>query len=242
MAYRRRKKVYISVVIIAYLIVSVGILMGKGIVIGRYDKQYDKNLELGIWSPNMTFEQTFIASHNNLCRIDFSVDSYHPWESPYLDLRLFEITTTENPHDLPYEVIKNTSKEVRYKRLNGWLISGHMFNSFSFAPIADSQNKRYLLSIQSSGLKKGSASSILLASPRERYESGNLFVNGEKQEGDLAFRALYEQPRIQVIWQSVTILAVQKPYPFSKPATYYVVFLAYITLLAGFFGLMIRKK
>jgi len=117
-----------------------------------------------------------------------------------------------------------------------------MFNSFSFAPIADSQNKRYLLSVQSPDLKKGSTSSILLASPGERYEYGNLFVNGERQEGDLAFRVLYEQPRIYVIRQSATSLALQKPYPFSKPAAYYVVFLAYITLLAGFFWLMIRKK
>ena len=232
----------ISLVIICIIIAGVLLFQGHGLVIGREEKQEDKNLEMGIWSHETRFEQTFIASQNNLCRIDFFVDSYRPWESPYLELRLFEIPTAENPHNLSYEVIKNISKEVRYKRLNGWLLSYHMFNNFSFAPIADSQNKRYLLSIQSPGLKKGSTSNILLASPRERYEDGNLFLNGEKQEGDLTFRALYEQPRIQVIRQSVISLALQKPYPFSKPGTYYVVFLTYITLLAGFFGLMIRKK
>ena len=208
---------------------------GHGLVIGREEKQEDKNLEMGIWSHETRFEQTFIASQNNLCRIDFFVDSYRPWESPYLDLRLFEIPTAENPHNLSYEIIRNTSKEVRYKRLNGWLLSYHMFNNFSFAPIADSQNKRYLLSIQSPGLKKGSTSSILLASTEERYEDGNLFLNGEKQEGDLTFRALYEQPRIQVIRQSVTSLTLQKPYPFSKPVMYYVLFLGYIIGLVVFF-------
>jgi hypothetical protein len=236
----KSRNIQISLVVMCSIIAGVFLFQGHGLVVGRDEKQEDKNLELGIWSSEMTFEQTFIASQNNLCRIDFFVDSYRPWESPYLDLRLFEIPTAEKPRNLSYEVIRNISKEIRYKRLNGWLLSYHMFNDFSFAPIADSQNKRYLLSIQSPGLKKGSTSSILLASPRERYEDGNLFVNGEKQKGDLTFRALYEQPRIQVIRQSVTSLALQKPYPFSKPVAYYVLFIGYMIVLIVFFFQILR--
>jgi hypothetical protein len=209
-------------------------LPGHGVVIGDDENQDDTRLELGIWASDTIFEQTFVASQNNLCRLDFFVDSYHPWDSPYLDCRLFEIDTAENPQNLTYEFIRRNMQEVRYNRINGWLISGHMPNSFSFAPIADSRKKRYLLSIQSPGLKRG-GSSILLASPRERYEKGNLFVNGEKKEGDLGFRVFYEKPRIQLIRQSFTRLALQKPYPFSKSATYYMLFGVYLMLLIMFF-------
>ena len=236
----RRKVVYPSIVILSCLIVGTGFLLGNGVIIGRQENQNDINLELGIWTSDTTFEQTFVASRDNLCRIDFAVDSYHPWDSPYLDLRLFEVDTTENPHHLRYEVIQKNSKQVRYKRVNGWFISGHMFNSFSFAPIADSKDKRYLLTIQSPGLKHG-GTSILLASPGERYEEGNLFINGEKQEGDLAFRALYKQPRLELIQQSFARLALQKPFPFSKPAAFYVVFLVYMVLLAGGLWLLTRR-
>ena len=52
------------------------------------------------------------------------------------------------------------------------------------------------------GLKRG-GSSILLASSRERYDWGNVFVDSEKQRGDLGFRALYSQPRLQLLRESV---------------------------------------
>jgi hypothetical protein len=225
---RRNKR--ISLVILGGLIIGIILLQGYGVTIGHDENQDDIRLEVGIWTSDTKIEQTFIASQNNLCRIDFFVDSYHPWDNPYLDCYLFEMTTAENPDKLTYDFINKNIKEIRYKRINGWLISGHMFNSFAFDPIADSQNKRYFLSIQSPGLKKG-GTSILLASPRDRYEWGNLFVNGERKTGDLAFRILYLQPRLQVIQQSVERLTLQKPFPFSQPATYYVLLLAYLTLL-----------
>jgi hypothetical protein len=110
-----------------------------------------------------------------------------------------------------------------------------MFNSFSFSPIPDSKDKRYLFAIQASGIKKG-GSSILLASPIDRYMYfGNLFVNGERQEGDLAFRILYAQPRGVLIQKSFKRIALQKPGIFSYSATYYILAISYIMVLAGFF-------
>jgi len=228
-----RRKIRVSVVAISCLIVGIILLQGNGVVIGRHENQNDIRSEVGLWTSGTKIEQTFIASQNKLCRIDFFVKSYHPWDNPYLDCRLFEINTAENPSDLSYEFITKNIKEVRYKRINGWLISGHMPNSFSFAPIADSQNKRYFLSIQSPGLKRG-GTGILLTSPRERYEQGNLFENGEKQERDLGFRTLYEEPRTQLIQQSFARLALQKPCLFSTSASFYVLFGVYIVLLLMF--------
>ena len=215
------------------IITGIFLLYGNGLIVGEEEKQDDKDREVGIWTPDTTIEQTFIASRNNLSRLEVAFDSYQPWNSPYLNVRLFEIETTENPHDLTYEFILQHLTQVRFKRVNGWLLSIHTYNSFSFEPIEDSHNKRYLISITSPGVKHG-GTSILLASRKERYEDGNLFVDGEKQNGDLSFRALYRLPRIQLFPRIAERLALYKPFPFSKPVVYYGIFLAYVLLCAAF--------
>ena len=230
------KKSVLHIGILGGVLIGFGIwfLAGNGVRIGSQENQDDIRFEIGIWTSETRIEQTFIASQNQLCRLDFAVKTYHPWSNPYLDCRLFEIQTGENPAQLSYEILARNVKEVRHKRLNGWLISGHMFNSFVFDPIADSRNKRYLFSIQAPGLKNNGGS-ILLASSEKRYESGNLFVNGQKQDRDLGFRALYAQPKIMLIQKSVARLALQKPFPFSKPVAYYVLFGMYLIMLIVLF-------
>jgi hypothetical protein len=205
--------------------------LGDGFVIGTRENQDDGALEVAIWSSQTSVEQTFIASMDNLARIDFRLDSYSPLDSPYIECRLFEIDTEEIPADLGYEEIVQNSTEVRFQRISGWLLSGHMFNSMSFTPIPDSKEKRYLFSLRFPEIKKG-GSSIVLASPVDRYlYYGNIFVNGERKKGDLAFRALYTQPRLQLIRQMCRKLALQKPGIFALPGTYYGIAGAYCVLL-----------
>ena len=216
------------------LLGGVLLLFGSGVIIGDRESQDATNLELGLWTPDTTIEQTFIASMDNLSRVDFRLDSYHPWDSPYLDCRLFEILSDHKPPDLTYAFIQRNRREVRYKRVNGWLLSGHMFNEFAFAPIADSRDKRYLLSITSPGLRQG-GTSILLASSIDRYlYNGNLFVNGERQDGDLAFRVLYSKPRFPLLQRSFQRIALQKPGVFSAPVTYSILAVLYLLLLMFF--------
>jgi hypothetical protein len=206
---------------------------GNGVIIPPREFQNDTNLEIGLWTPDAKVEQTFIASQDNLVQIGFWLDSYHPWDNPYLDCRLFELATEENPFELSYDTIRQIRHEVRYKRLNGWLLSPHMYNSFSFLAIPDSKGKRYLLSIQAPEIKKG-GTSILLASPIDRYMYyGNLFVNGEKQEGDLAFRVGYARSRSALIQKIFQRIALRKPGIFSYPALYYILAVGYIGLLMG---------
>lgn len=217
-------------------------LEGDGLTIGVRENQEDIVREIGLWTPNTIVGQTFRASRDKLCQIDFRLDSFHPWDTPFLDCRLFEIEAFESVSDMSYEEIKAASREVRERRLNGWFMSGHMFNSFFFEPILDSKGKFYLFSLQSTGLKKG-GTSIVLASHKNRYPYyGNLFINGKAQEGDLAFRALYLKPRTQLLQQSFEKLALQKPFPFSYPITYYGLFGVYIGLLSTLLLCFCRPK
>ncbi|MCP4400628.1 MAG: glycosyltransferase family 4 protein [bacterium] len=232
---------YFVLTIVGLLAACLLFLPGNGSVVGERESQPVGDLEVGLWTPDTRVEQTFIATAHRLHRIDFRVDSYHPWSSPYLDCRLFEIDTEQSPFELTYKSIQDRAREIRYTRINGWAISWHMFNSFSFAPIPQSKDKRYLLSIQSPGLKKGGGSILLASSGDEYLYYGNLFVDGERKQGDLAFRALYLRPRSQILRKSVQRLALYKPFPFSTPATLYGIVFLYGLLLFSFFYALARQ-
>lgn len=178
----------------------------------------------------MRIEQTFLASQNNLTRIDFRLDSHRPWDTPSLVCRLFEIDIQEQPAELPYQSLHNHLIEVRSQRIDGWLLSPHTFNTFAFEPIPDSQRKRYLLSIQAPDLKQG-GSTIILASANKRFEADQFFIDGQSKESDLAFRALYALPRYQLIPKTAARIALQKPFPFSQPVVLYLLVGLYLALL-----------
>ena len=224
-----RKHVF-PIFLLCCAIACTGFLMTNGVFVGDRQSQTDINFEFGIWTPDTVFGQTFTALHQELCRVDFWLDSYHPWDSPYLELRLFEILSKQPSAELSYEELLQKSREVRHKRMNGWLLSPHMFNSFRFEPIADSLGKRYLLTIQSPEVKSG-GSSIVKASSRKRFEHESFFVNGEKKEQDLAFRVMYERSRMALIQEIFARFALEKPFPLSLPGFYAFLFSGYLLLL-----------
>jgi hypothetical protein len=215
--------------------------LGSGVSIGRRENQEDKRLEWGIWTPGATFAQIVVASADNLCRIDFAIDSYYPWDVPYLDAYLFEIAPQADLQDDSYTTLMKQSKEVRHTRIHGWLVSGHMFNRASFTPIPDSHGKAYLFLLRAPEVKPG-GTTIILGSPEERYEEGAFFVNGERQEGDLAFRALYAKSRLRILQQLVERLVVYKPVLFSYPAVYYLLWVGYLALFVSFLILLDRNR
>lgn len=213
-------------------VVGIFLWFSTGVMVGRTENQTDHSVEFAFWTATTTIEQTFIASQNRLCRIDFFVDSFYPWDTPSLECRLFELDTTEEPSRVPYDVLVARRRQVRSQQINGWVISGHMFNSFRFTPIADSSGKRYLFTIQAPDLRKGGPS-ILLASTRDRYEEGDLFVDGEKKIVDLSFRTLYVQPRGHLLQRTIARLTLHKPWPFASSLAYYGLLVIYIGSLVA---------
>ena len=212
---------------------GVFVFQQRGLVIGHRENQTDVRLEIGIWTTTTLIEQTFTASQPQLTRIDFWIDSYRPWDSPSLECRLFEFDGQQPVAALSYHELRAHLKEVRARRLNGWLLSPHMFNAFAFEPLPDSQGKRYLFAISSPNLRRG-GSSILLASARKRLDHELFFVDGARKDHDLAFRALYARPSIELIQNTAARLALQKPAPFSSSAFYYLLFGSYLAMMIFF--------
>ncbi|PIE34545.1 hypothetical protein CSA56_07440 [candidate division KSB3 bacterium] len=226
-------RTWLSIVLLIASLLGAGglyLCFGSGVFVGDRQNQNDNAVEVGIWTSDDTFEQTFIALHPNLSRLDFWVDSYHPWSSPYLECRISELTSTDHASELTYDMIRRQSREVHSVKISGWLISGHMANSCSFEPISDSQGKQYVFSLRSPALKKGGGS-ILLSSSKDRYDRGSFFVNGEKKDVDLAFRVLYQRPYRQLIRSALNRLVLRKPFPLSKTWFVSLLFLMYLGLV-----------
>ena len=222
---------------IAAVAFGVFLFQQRGVMIGIHENQTDVRLEIGFWTTGTLIEQTFTASQPQLTRIDFWIDSYRPWDSPSLECRLFEFDSRQPVAALSYHELRAHLKEVRAKRLNGWLLSPHMFNAFKFEPLPDSQGKRYLFSISSPNLRRG-GSSILLASSRKRLDHELFFVDGARKDNDLAFRALYARPSIELIQHTAARLALQKPAPLSSSAFYYLMFGSYLAMMILFIRLL----
>ena len=229
-SFRHRTSWRLGIVAAACVLAGVLFFFGDGVMVGRRENQTDIRLEIGVWTRNTRIEQTFLASQNHLARIDFWIDSYRAWDNPFIECRLFELLIDRKPVELSYHELHQQATEVRAKRLNGWLFSPHMFNTFAFEPISDSQGKRYLFVMQSPELKRG-GSSIILASPKKRLDDDRFVVDGMIKEGDLAFRALYALPRWQLLQQAFARVALQKPAPFSFPFVYSLLFGGYFVLL-----------
>lgn len=232
-------RVALATLAIAGCFTGLFIWKGQGFMVGHADKQEDHRQEIGVWSKTDVVEQAFIASHDNLARIDIYLDSYYPWHSPSLEFRLFEIDTTEIPANISYDRLDISGKPVRTVLLNGWLLSSHMFNSITFEPLPDSTGKRYLVSLQSPDLKD-TGMFILMGSPEDSYDEGSLWVNGRQHKGDLAFRALYQRPRWEIVQQWVALVILAKPWPFAWPPLYSALVILYIAGVLGLGRMLLR--
>ena len=83
------------------------------------------------------------------------------------------------------------------------------------------------MTIQAPALRSAGGGSILLASAQDRYDNGDLLIDGVKQPGDLAFRVLYQRPRLALIQESLARLLIRKPGWFATPTFYYLLFGGY---------------
>lgn len=212
------------------LLAGMLVVFGHGARIGDRQSQNDNTAEFGIWVSGATFEQTFTAVDDHLCRIDFWIDSFRPWDTPGLECRLYELDVPVAPYTLTYNDIRQQLTEVRTVTLNGWRLSPHMFNACTFEPIPNARGKRYLFALHAPEVRRG-GSSILTASSRKRWDDDNFFVNGRQYDTDLTCRMLYQTPRLAILRDSMARIALSKPFPFSSPIVIALLFGVYAVLL-----------
>jgi len=69
-------------------------------------------------------------------------------------------------------------------------IKDNTYHQFSFSPLPDSRDRSYYFFLESPQSVPGNAITIW-HSPYDAYEEGELYIDGRRQDGDLAFRTYY---------------------------------------------------
>lgn len=151
----------------------------------KYDKSYESKTE------GDEVGQTFEAKYNNLEKIYLKFDNLKV-ENSYI---LSGGTATIG--------IKNIDGSSIYeKEINLRDLHSNSDYIFEFPKISDSQGKMYYLYVRCDNLEEGKEFYKICYSEENLCENGDMYINGEKQSGDLFFQEMYHETT------KITILAI----------------------------------
>lgn len=170
--------------------------------------------------------QSFIAPRPGLNRIDILFQTYQRQNTQDVTLRLLEVPGgVDNPLQ-GVELFKAT--------FNATDVSDEIWRTFGFAPIPDSAEKTYLITLQSPESVNGNAITVG-GIERDVYRPGSAFLGPVPVPADITFRACFQMTiseKLQVLAEQMTR---NRPAIWADPIFYGVALMAYLLLLIGFF-------
>jgi len=153
-------------------------MYGKGMETTLMIAQIDYSDPIGGIYGDIEVGQSFVATENNLTRIDVLFVTYNRENNKEILFRLKDQSSGEEIT----EIIINASE-----------IPTNDYYNFYFDPIPDSKMKTYYFSLSSPESYPENAISIY-SSRNNAYIGGSAFINGEKYPGDIAFRTYNTYP------------------------------------------------
>lgn len=180
--------------------------------------------EQQIWGERV-IGQSFVAPRDGLNRIDILFQTYQRQNTHDVFITLFEITNAENLEQR--QLIKEFS-------LNTASVQDRSWRTFNFAPIPDSANKSYLITIQSPDSVPGDAITVG-GIEWNVYEPGVAFLGPVPARADIAFRACFQistQEKLQVLVEQIT---QNRPGVWGSATFYGISLLFYAVLVVALF-------
>ena len=142
--------------------------------------------------------QSFIAPRNDLNRIDIFFQTYQRQNTHDVFLRLLEF----NPEiDNPLQGV-----ELFTMTINAALLQDQSWRTFTFSPIHDSEQKRYLFVLQSPNSENGNAITVG-GVQQDVYAPGQAFLGPVPAQADIAFRTCYQittTEKFQILFRRLT--------------------------------------
>ncbi len=172
------------------LAVAVGFLSGCTDSVDNM--QYQRSQPVGEICGSYTVGQSFISHYAGLSRIDVFMTTYARRNTQEVTFRL-------KPDPA-------SPKDIATVTLNAAEIRDGTYHRFSFPPLPDSRGKTYFFAIESPDSTPGDAITAWY-SPLDAYPEGAMYVNGQVQDGDLAFRTYYDYGlgvMVRDVWRGVT--------------------------------------
>ncbi len=161
--------------------------------------------------------QTFKAGMKNLNRIDVMMGTHAKTLGGAVLLRLREWPAPAGP-----------PVDVRTAAVLGAVIRDNLYQTFSFAPIADSKGKTYAFEVLAAD-PTPDAPGCLWTNEADIYPDGSLLVDGKINGGDLAFRTYSSR----TVASQAGRIAGRWPGPLGKPAVFWLAALFFVFSLAA---------
>jgi hypothetical protein len=180
--------------------------------------------EQQIWGER-SVSQSFVAPRNGLNRIDLLLHTYQRQNSRDVSLSLWELSSTDN---------LTQGQKVVDLNFNAATVQDGNWRTFTFAPIAESAGKPYLIVLQSPESTPGDAITVG-GIEWDSYAPGAAFLGTTPLRADISFRACYQMgalEKIQVLSQQISR---HRPVWWGQPLFYGTLIVVYALLLAGLF-------
>ena len=133
-----------------------------------------------IWGGR-TVGQTFVAQHDGLQAVDVLLATFE----------------RHNTHPVVFHLREhpNSNDDLRTVTAAASDIVDNAFHRFSFPPIPDSHHQRFYFFIESPASQAGDAVTAWIGPPGS-YQKGSLYLEGQAEEGQLAFQLSYKHIHI----------------------------------------------
>jgi hypothetical protein len=130
---------------------------------------------VGNINRNVSVKQSFVAEHANLFRVNVQL-------STWARINDCEVTLT---------LQDDRDNVVASQKIDCKSIVDNAVHRFDFKPIADSQGRMYYIEVSSNGTNINSITAW--KSSADGYPSGQLYINGNEETGDLAIALFYDK-------------------------------------------------
>ncbi len=173
-----------NIVITAIIIIVALIIFSVPLFSKEIDYQPKYNTRGSELTGEQSAGQTFYSIDKRLHRISILLANFH---------------NRPNDKDIVFRLREEGSdNDIRTVTINASQVKDNVFQDFTFEPIKDSFGKKYYFFIESPDSIPGNAITYRYNTVDE-YPSGDLYINHEKQAGDLAFKASYKESPL-VMW------------------------------------------
>ncbi|NJN94380.1 MAG: hypothetical protein HC875_09945 [Anaerolineales bacterium] len=218
-------KLFLSV---TYLVGLVGLVM---IVVSFFNQLGCEGQLLYFYTPptdlqqiwgEQSIGQSFTAPRDNLNRVDIRFQTYGRQNTGEITFKLFELPAEDSP------------VEIYSTSFNAISLSDQRWRTFAFAPVANSAQKSYLITLQSPTSRPGNAVTVN-GVEKNIYPPGSAFLNNAPVLADLTFRVCFQMDggeKLQVLAEQMTRF---RPAWWGQPAFYLFAAALYTLLVVIFF-------
>lgn len=179
---KNKIKKYIFIILLGLQVVIIAMFLSK-LFYHEDVKQVRSDYPTDQIVNGVVIGQQFKSSSDNLSAIEIFVDT----------------KDRKNRSNITIDIIdQEGNKVVRSITQNAKNFKNNSYVKFDFEPISDSKNKSYLLEVKSSNEDINKAIA-LMATDKDSYKDGNLFVNNIEQQKDIRFKTYYSEPVVNRI-------------------------------------------